>query len=632
MHKNQNARLQPRRIVALGMSLVLAGCSVTPQPLTDREVRERFTADQYLIYAEQEPITGPIDLNTAIARALKYNLDYRLKLMERALAEGLWDVSRYDMLPRLVASAGYTTRSNEAGGTSVSILDGRETLSPSTSVERSRSLANAEFSWNLLDLGVSYYRAKQLADETLISEERRRRVIQNIVQDVRAAYWRAAGAQRLARQTDDLLERVRDALEKSRQAESQGLMPPTQALAYQRALLDATTLLNIRRQELAFSKRELSALMNVTPGTDFELANEAELALPRPPRNIGELEEVALENRPELREEDYRKRISAAETRRALLSVLPGISLDTAYRYDSNKYLYNNSWAEGGVRVFANLLRFAAYPAIQRANESRLQADDARRTALSMAVITQVRVAVQRYELSLVDLELADEAAKVDERLAQYARAALTTRVDAELEVIRTESRAMIASYQRFASYATAQVAYARIMNSLGLDVLPDEVRADDVRTLAGVVRTSLAELERDTFPPLPASAVRAIPPMRVQIENVADPALAEAARDAAQRALVRAGYVVDANRPDAWPLRMRLDLAAAREGLQRGEWQIMLQRADGSTAGSARYGAALASNVQPSTLGALTEAATVSQLRNISAWLRADPAAPAPK
>jgi Outer membrane efflux protein len=258
--KKENARLQPRRLIALGVAVVLAGCAVTPEPLTTQQVRERYAADQFLLYAEQEPITGPIDLNTAIARALKYNLDYRLKLMERALAEGLWDVSRYDMLPRLVASAGYTTRSNEAGGTSVSIINGAETLSPSTSVERSRMLANAEFSWNLLDFGVSYYRARQLSDETLISEERRRRVIQNIVQDVRAAYWRAAGAQRLAKESDALLDRVRDALEKSRLAESQGLMPPTQALAYQRALLDATTLLNIRRQELAFSKRELGAL------------------------------------------------------------------------------------------------------------------------------------------------------------------------------------------------------------------------------------------------------------------------------------------------------------------------------------------------------------------------------------
>lgn len=628
----QHARPEPRRLVALGLALILAGCSVTPQPLTTKEVRERFTADQHLLYAEQEPITGPIDLNTAIARALKYNLDYRLKLMERALAEGLWDVSRYDMLPKLVASAGYNTRSNDAGGTSVSIINGEQTLSPSTSVERQRFLANAEFSWNLLDFGVSYYRAKQLADETLISEERRRRVIQNIVQDVRAAYWRAAGAQRLARETDALLDRVRDALEKSRQAEAQGLMPPTQALAYQRALLDATALLNIRRQELAFSKRELAALMNVTPGTDFQLADESELPLPPPPRNIGELEEVALESRPELREEDYRKRISVAETRRAVLSLLPGISFDAAYRYDSNKYLYNQSWADGGVNIFLNLMRLSAYPAVNRTNDARLKADDARRTALSMAVITQVRVAVQRYELSLLDLEIADDAAKVDERLAQYAKAAVTTRVDTELEVIRTEARAMIARYQRYASYATAQVSYARIMNSLGLDVLPESVQSDDVKTLAGVVRTSLGELERDTFPPLPAAAVQPIPPIRIEIENVSDPALARAAQDAATRALSRAGYVVDGTMKDAWPLRMRLELVQAREGLQRGEWRISLVRADGSVAGTARYGAALGSVLQPSTLSALTEAATVSQLRNIGNWLREDPAAGAAK
>jgi hypothetical protein len=204
--------------------------------------------------------------------------------------------------------------------------------------------------------------------------------------------------------------------------------------------------------------------------------------------------------------------------------------------------------------------------------------------------------------------------------------------VDTELEVIRTEARAMIARYQRYASYATAQVSYARIMNSLGLDVLPESVQSDDVKTLAGAVRTSLGELERDTFPPLPAAAVRPIPPLRVEIQNVADPALARAAQESAVRALVRAGYAVDANRPDAWPLRMRLELATAREGLQRGEWQISLIRPDGSVAGSSRYGAALGSNVQPSTVSALTEAATVSQLRSIAAWVRADPTAPAPR
>lgn len=122
------------------------------------------------------------------------------------------------------------------------------------------------------------------------------------------------------------------------------------------------------------------------------------------------------------------------------------------------------------------------------------------------------------------------------------------------------------------------------------------------------------------------------IPPIRIEIENVSDPALARAAQDAATRALSRAGYVVDSTMKDAWPLRMRLELVQAREGLQRGEWRISLVRADGSVAGTARYGAALGSVLQPSTLSALTEAATVSQLRNIGNWLREDPAAGAAK
>jgi|GEM_PF-81927 len=612
--------------VAVVCALVVAGCAVRPEPLKSEDVRKRSAADQYLLYAEQEPIAGPIDLNTAIARALKYNLDYRLKLMERALATGLWEVSRYDMLPKVVASAGYATRSNDSGGTSVSIINGQQTLSPSTSQERNRWLANAEFSWNLLDFGVSYYRAKQLADETLISEERRRRVIQNIVQDTRSAYWRAIGAQRLAKKADDLLARVKAALKMSRQAEDQGLLPPVLALTYQRELLEATTLLNIRRQELEFSKRELAALMNVTPGTDFILADQQEPELPQPPRNIGELEDVALENRPELREEDYRKRISAAETRKALLSLLPGISFDFAGRYDTNKYLYNQAWIDGGIQIFSNLMRLLAYPSTKKANELRLAADDARRVALSMAIITQVRVAIQRYELSLVDLDLAEQSTQVDARLSQYARVALSMRVDSELELVRAEARALIAEFQRYASYANAQAAYGRILNSLGIDVLPETVESAEVNVLAKAVAAEIKQAERDTFPAALSSVKRPVPPIRVQIENVANTALMTAAEDAVTEALRRAGYTVNAADPKAWPLHMRFGRAKVSSGVDRGVWDIRLERADGTLAGRAEYASSLATQFRPSTMGAFAEAATVSQLHALGRWLREEP------
>jgi len=609
--------------VAVACTLVLAGCAVTPEPLKTEEVRKRTAADQYLLYAEQEPITGPVDLNTAIARALKYNLDYRLKLMERALATGLWEVARYDMLPKVVASAGYATRDNDSGGTSVSIIDGRETLSPSTSQERNRWLANAEFSWNVLDFGLSYYRAKQLADETLISEERRRRVIQNIVQDTRSAYWRAVGAQRLAKKADDLLVRAKAALAKSRQAETQGLLPPVRALSYQRELLDATTQLNLRRQELEFSKRELAALMNVTPGTNFTLADEKEPQLPRPPRNIGELEEVALENRPELREEDYRKRISVAETRKALLSLLPGISFDVAARYDSNKYLYNQSWIDGGLQIFSNLMRLLAYPSVEKANEARIATDDARRVALSMAILTQVRVAIQRYELSLVDLDLADQSTQVDARLAQYARVALSMRVDSELELVRTEAWALIEEFQRYASYANAQAAYGRILNSLGVDVLPDRVESADVNTLAEAVAAQIDRASRDTFPLVLPLVKEPAPPIRIEIENIKNQELKGAAEKAVNRVLRSAGYTLDRANPNAWVLRMHFDRIPVSAGVGRGVWKIRLERSDGTLAGRAEYSSPLAAQFGTSTMDAFADAATASQLHALDGWLR---------
>lgn len=618
---NSNGPLLPlSSLAATAIALAVTACAVTPTPLTETEIRTRVTTDQNALFAGQEPVVRGITFHEAVARALKYNLDYRLKLMESALAQGLFDVSRYDMLPKLVASAGYSARGNDSGGTSVSILNGQQTLSPSTSQERKRWLANAEFSWNVLDFGVSYYRAHQAADESLIAEERRRRVAQNILQDVRGAYWRALGAQRLAGEAEELLVRVRAALEKSRLAETMGLLPPPRALAYQRALLDATTLINIRRQEIEFAKRELAALMNLSPGTPFQLADEPEMRLPRAPRDASELEETALRNRPELREEDYRKRISVAETHRALLSLLPGIRIDLGGHYDSNKYLYNQSWADGGIQVFSNLMRLLAYPSVEKSNEARLKVEDARRLALSMAVITQVRVAIERYNLALADFENADEASNVDQRLLNYARAAASTRVDTELEVVRTEARALIARFQRYASYANAQVAYGRIYNSLGLDVLPDRIEKDDVASLAKTIAAQIQEWEEETFSNQ-VEAPEPRPVLRVEIVNISDPRLAANASAAVEGALTRYAYVVDPANPDAWTLQMRLDFAKARDAIRRGTWEIALIRPDGTVAGSSRYVSAIGSRLTPSTLSAFSEAATVAQLWSINVW-----------
>ena len=109
------------RLGAIAAALILAGCSVTPTLVSQDEVKNRISADTAQMYADQAPIDAPVSLDEALARALKYNLDYRLKKMESALAFGLADYSRYDMLPQLLATAGYRARNNDSGGTSIGI-------------------------------------------------------------------------------------------------------------------------------------------------------------------------------------------------------------------------------------------------------------------------------------------------------------------------------------------------------------------------------------------------------------------------------------------------------------------------------------------------------------------------------
>jgi outer membrane protein TolC len=78
---------------------------------------------------------------------------------------------------------------------------------------------------------------------------------------------------------------------------------------------------------------------------------------------VAKLEEMALLQRPELREEDLRKRISADEARKQVLGMLPGISLSYGRQYDSNnRLLFNNSWSEGGVSLAWNLMRLVSCP------------------------------------------------------------------------------------------------------------------------------------------------------------------------------------------------------------------------------------------------------------------------------
>ena len=466
------------------LTVALTGCAITPQPITSEEAKASLATQRQALFADQPPLQGPLTLDEAAARTLKYNLDHRIKLMEEALSQRQLGLASFDLLPRLVADAGYAWRSNDRASSSRDLVTGQQSLAPSTSSDREHETAGLTLSWNVLDFGVSYYGAKQQADRVLVMQERRRKVIHQLMQQLRQAYWQAVGAQQLEAKIVPLLELTRGALADSRRVEREKLQPPLETLGYQRQLLDLVRQLEAVRDELAQAKPRLAAMMNVPPGQAFELAAPGALTTPRLPLPVDTMEEAALLQRPELVEASYQERIGLLETRKALAKVLPGVSIDLGPRYDSDSYLINNSWTDVGLRVSWNLLNVLSYGQIRDAAQAQYDIARQQKLALSMAVLTQVHVAYRDLAGRQRQFELADEMNQVDQSILGHTRNATTANAQNKLAEIRAQAGAVMSELRLYQSYGALQNAYGQMLMTLGLDPMPNSLPSHDLPTL----------------------------------------------------------------------------------------------------------------------------------------------------
>ncbi|MFC5359328.1 TolC family protein [Azospirillum himalayense] len=536
-----------RASLALAAAALLAsGCSVSPKPLTDDENVSRLREDMSVIMSPQEPISGPVSMHEAMARAIKYNLDERVKLMEMAVANQQLDLSRFDMLPRLVAGAGYTGRNNEAGSESLNLATGRRTGESTTATDRHRRTADLGFTWNILDFGVSYLRARQNSNLVLIADERRRRVVQGILQDVRTSYWRAVAAERLLKRIEPLEKRIEAARMNANALEAQRVQAPLQTLSYQRALVDTLRQLQTLRRELVAAKSQLGALMGLPPGENFAIQMPPDVTgkdVPAITASVESLETYALLNRPELLEESYNARITTDETRRALLKLLPGIDLNAGLHYDSNSYLLNQRWADYGARVSWNILSLASAPDTYAFSKAQEELVAFRRQALSVAVLSQVRVAMVQFRELSQEFSLNADQASIDRRIRQQYVNSSTVGQQGDMSVIQAEVSELVSDLRRDLVYADLQNAYARVMVSAGVDPMPEAVPSQDLATLRQAVSDGLGAWQQKAGGTarlqdllVPATTSEKAPVEKAPVEKAAEPKTEPAAAPVAAR------------------------------------------------------------------------------------------------
>ncbi|MDY7562742.1 TolC family protein [Pseudomonas sp. 10B1] len=490
-----------QKLVSAGLlALMVSGCAVTSDPIERSVSEQRAKTDLQNMYKDQEPLSGPLTLHQAMARAVKYNLEGRLKIMEEALANRQLDLASFDMLPRMAVSAGYAGRTNTSASSSQSVSTGTQSLEPSTSQDRDRRVADLTMVWNVLDFGVSYISAKQQGDQRLIVQERRRKVINTIVQDVRSAYWRAVAAERLLKQIDSLMARVEQAQGNSQSMSEQRIGDPIQALGYQRSLIDAMRQLEEQRKALSLAKTELATLINLPLGSELTLAAPEDYPPPELKVNFARLEQEALASRPELREQDYQARISTAETRKAMLRMLPGLEFSAGGHYDSNSFLVDQRWADLGVKVTWNLFNVISAPAAIDVAKAGEKVATARRQAMSIAVLAQLYVANANYRESQRQFNTSQKLATIDQQILTQMRNRYKAAGLGELDLIQGELVTLQADLRRDLAYADLRNAYGQIFASAGLDPLPAEINSTSVQSIADALASRESEWAMGTI------------------------------------------------------------------------------------------------------------------------------------
>lgn len=476
----------------------LSSCAIKPIPLTTDEVQSRVKEDRAVLTKDQEPVSGPIDLYEAMARALKYNLDARVELMHKMLAQTQLDLSHYAMLPRLAANAGFDGRDNYTGGVSKSLITGQQILQPYTSADKNIFSADLSLSWNVLDFGMSYIRAKQASDDVLIAEEERRRVANRVMQDVRSAYWRAVSAERILPSLKMLDEWVKSALEKAQAIQNERLSTPLVPLQYRLELLNTQRYIQQLFRELLTAKLQLAALINLPPGQEQEMmlmVPEREAETLNLPLDMTVLEDRALEARPELRQIDYRRRINARETKAAILEMLPSLNLQAGGNYSSNAFLFNQNWAAYAARASWNLLNIFRYPARAKTIEAQDKVLHTQNLALTMAIMSQVHVSVAQVAQAKKETSTAKLYHDTQSQISDQIRLSWRIGRQSEQAVLRERVNQVSAELRYDAMESELQVSWAMLLVAVGEDVLPNDLTQEQsVSDLALEIRTRWAK------------------------------------------------------------------------------------------------------------------------------------------
>ncbi len=458
-------------LAALVLVLLLAsGC--TAARLNTPALRAT-NAEQDMAFVGKLPraLEGALTLQQAISYALAHNVETQLAEMQRAIQEEALTGKKMQMLPSLMAEYEVTGRSKSVPMRAEDPDTGATTLSPSITSDRTTQDVKVTLAWNVLDFGVTYFKARQSLNRISIMEEQIRRAKQRLVLDVTRAYGEALAASEAAELAKSLLSGHDQRLRAIRLA---GFTAPDQRRAGLKSeilTLESMNELARHENEAKAARAKLAQLLGLAPGSELTLVRLDTARLPAPiEEDMRTLEKEAILNRAELSEKDIQEHITADDARIALARLFPSPAVFLGFERNSNSFLSVNSWFSVGMNVSWNLFAIPQNLSDRKRSELGQEAVRMERMALATAILAQLHISVLGYDEAVRQFLAREDVASRRQAYAREMEEALSQGKAGPDEVLRERKAAFQARVERTRAYAALLAEREMVFNTLGRD------------------------------------------------------------------------------------------------------------------------------------------------------------------
>lgn len=446
---------------------LVTGCG-TSLPTWEKLRQINSDKDLEIIDERTPPLPQKLCLEEIIAIALEKNLDLEIKRKEFSVQCHNTMREQLRMLPQLIAHQELSIRNNDLIVASKSVDPLVPPAPPSISTNRGVNRRDIVGTLNILDFGLAYFKARQEGHRSYISAIEYYRAEQSIIMEICQQFWRAVAAKAAIDGSQDVLLEAEIFQEKIRKQMDERFVSRNSALKNISDLITLQIRFDEDRREYFDAMMKLNQLMGRPYHCDFELCYDLSRPTALDLEDIIVLEDVALTHRLELYTRDAEEQVAADEVRYALWQMIPGVEAFVGSYFDSNTFLTYNHWIVAGAQATWNLLRLPSFYFDKLSAERRRDVARANRLALSVAVLSQVRLAYILYNESYRQYENSKLLEDTNDELlgsieGQYLGGAVSAG-----EVLQTKAQTLTAKINALKAYGNMQIDLEKLNQAMG--------------------------------------------------------------------------------------------------------------------------------------------------------------------